>query len=260
MHSPKAPDPNKTAQAQANANLQSSVQGQLLSMVNQEGPYGSLTYNQTGTRKDPISGKMLPAYTARTQLSPEQQGLLAQENQFDKMYNDIALRQTGAIGEHLAQPFKYDVGDYEKWAGDTYGKLTGDVNAQQQAAMTQKLAGQGLQPGTPAYDDAMRNLIYSQDKARNDFMLNAYDTGLNTALTERNQPLNEIGALMSGGQVQMPQFQQTPTASVQGTDIAGMIYNNYNQQMQQQNAMMGGLAGLGGAALGGWASGGFRGF
>src|SRR6185369_1878677 len=117
MHSPKAPDPYKTAQAQANANLSSSMAGQQLSMVNQQGPYGSLTYDQTGTRqyKDPATGRMttLPAYTATTSLSPEQQGLLQQEQQFDKMYNDIALQQTGRIGEHLSQPFQYNVGDYE---------------------------------------------------------------------------------------------------------------------------------------------------
>ena len=75
-------------------------------------------------------------------------------------------------------------------------------------------------------------------------------------LTLRNQPINEITALMSGGQVTQPNFITTPRTGIEGTDIAGITqqgFNNqmglYNQQLAQQNAMMGGLFGLGGAAL-----------
>ncbi len=103
----------------------------------------------------------------------------------------------------------------------------------------------------------MRNLTYGQNKAHNDFMLGSYNTGFNTALTERNQPINEISALMGGGQVQQPTFQNTPNVGVAGTDIAGLTAQNYAQKQSGYNATMGGLAGLGGAALGGWAQNGF---
>src|SRR5262245_4490457 len=218
MKSPKAPSPQKMAAAQTGSNLTTSLAQQILNQTNQVDPYGKLTYNQSGTVqfKDPSTGQMitLPRMTATTELTPEQQGLLEQEQQFDKMYNDIALRQTGMIGEHLATPFKYDVGDYEQWAGETYDKLNQDTNARNTAALDARLRNQGLEPGTPAYDDAMRNMTYSQDKARDQFMLNAYGTGMNTALTERNQPIQEISALMGGGQVQQPNFVSTPQTQV----------------------------------------------
>jgi hypothetical protein len=86
-------------------------------------------------------------------------------------------------------------------------------------------------------------------------------------LTERNQPINEITALMSGGQVSQPNFGNTPQSQVAGTDLAGLTMDAYRYgplaqyQAEQQNrgAMMSGLFGLGGAALGGWARGGFGG-
>jgi hypothetical protein len=258
---PKAPNPQQTASAQTGSNISTALAQQLLNNTNQITPYGSLKYAQSGTSsfKDPTTGKMIsiPQFTATTALTPNQQGLLGQEEAFDKKYNDLALQQTDAIGQHLSTPFKYDTGDYETFANDLYGKLNNDTNTTNQNALDTKLKNQGLSPGTPGYDDAMRNLMYSQDKGHNDFMLGAYNTGLNTALTERNQPINEISALIGGGQVQQPQFVNTPQAGVNGTDIAGLIQNNYNQQRATYNAGLGGIAGLGAAALGGWAQNGF---
>jgi hypothetical protein len=227
-------------------------------MTNQKTPTGSLTYSQTGTNSyyDPSLGKTvdLPSFTATTAYTPQQQALFDQQQQFAAKSNGIGLQQQDAIGKQLATPFTYSPGQYEQWAGGTYDKLNQDVNAKQTSMQAQTLANQGLQPGTPAYDDAMRNTTYSQDKARNDFMLNAYGTGMNTALTERNQPINEISALVGGGQVSQPNFASTPSVGVQGTDVAGIQNNAYNQQNAAYSAKMGGLFGLGSAAVGGWAA------
>lgn len=261
MKSPKPPSASSVANAQTQSNVSTALAQTLLNQTNQVTPYGSLNYSQTGksTYYDPSLKKnvTIPTFTATTSLSPEQQGLLQQEQQFDKMYNDIALRQTGAIGEHLAQPFSYNTGEHEAWAGDLYNKLSADTNARNFDQMDQRLKNQGLAAGTTAYDDAMRNLMYSQEKGRNAFMLDSYNTGLNTALTTRNQPINEISALIGGGQIQQPNFVSTPQTGVNGTDVAGITMNNYNQKVSQANAGMGGLAGLGAAALGGWAQNGF---
>lgn len=261
MKSPKQPSASSVANAQTQSNVSTALAQTLLNQTNQVTPYGSLSYAQSGknTYYDPQLKRnvTIPQFTATTSLTPEQQELLKQEQQFDKMYNDIALRQTGAIGEHLATPFDYGTGEHEAWASDLYGKLNDDSNARNFDAMDTRLKNQGLSPGTPAYDDAMRNLMYSQNKGRNAFMLDAYGTGLNTALTKRNQPINEISALIGGGQIQQPTFQPTPQTGVNGVDVAGITMNNYNQAMQQRNAGMGGLAGLGAAALGGWAQSGF---
>lgn len=258
MNAPKPPNVQATAAAQTASNQSTAISQQLLNMVNQKDPYGSSTYSQSGTSSyfDPSLNKTvdLPRFTQTTTLNPEQQHLLDQQNQFAGMSNDIGLAQTKKIGTLLGTPFSYNSGDHEKWSSGLYDKLNGDADARKMEQVRQGLANQGLQPGSAAYDDAMRNHVYGTDKARNDFMLNSYDEGLNTALTMRNQPLNETSALMNGGQVTQPNFTATPNVGVNGTDIAGMTQANYNARNANYQAKLGGLAGLGGAAIsGGWA-------
>lgn len=90
---------------------------------------------------------------------------------------------------------------------------------------------------------------------------NAQNTQRNQALQEtfaqRNQPLNEISALLSGSQLQSPQWVNSNMPTIPTVDYAGLVNTNYNQKLgawQQQNAqsqgLLGGLFGLGGALLG----------
>lgn len=81
---------------------------------------------------------------------------------------------------------------------------------------------------------------------------------LNERYAARNQPINEIAALLGGGQVQNPNFVNTASPGVANTDYAGMVGQNYNQQLaawqqrQQNNPMngiLGGLFGLGSSAI-----------
>lgn len=255
MKAPKYPDPNKTAAAQTASNQGTAISQQLINMINQVNPWGTMGYTQTGMRKyfDPSLGKEveIPEYTQTTTLSPEQMELYKQQVMFDKKFNDIALRQTDSIGNLLDTPFEYDPTKHTAWASDLYGKLNDETNASMVQGMEAKLANQGLTPGTPAYDEAMRNLTYGQGKARNDFMLNSYNQGYQTQLQNRMQPINEIIALMGGGQMQVPQFGSTPTAGVNGTDVAGLYNAQYQSRLGQYQSQMGGLFGLGGSLLGG---------
>lgn len=77
------------------------------------------------------------------------------------------------------------------------------------------------------------------------------------ALTERNQPINEITALLSGSQVSMPQFTNNAMPQIPTTDNAGIINANYDQQVnkamteyQANQGILGGLFGLGGKIIG----------
>jgi hypothetical protein len=77
-----------------------------------------------------------------------------------------------------------------------------------------------------------------------------------TALTERNQPINEISALQSGSQVSQPGWLNTPTPGVAPTDVIGanqMALNQgnvaYQGELAQNQALMSGLFGLGGSAV-----------
>lgn len=73
----------------------------------------------------------------------------------------------------------------------------------------------------------------------------------------RGLPLNELNALRTGSQVTNPQFTPTPQATVAGTDVSGNIWNSYNANVANANAeqagnnsFLGGLFGIGTAALG----------
>jgi len=86
----------------------------------------------------------------------------------------------------------------------------------------------------------------------------ALQQSLAQQLTLRNQPLNEIAALMSGSQVQMPQFQGYTGANVAAAPVFGaaqaqgdFAQRNYQNQVAAYNAKMGGLYNLLGSAAGG---------
>lgn len=81
----------------------------------------------------------------------------------------------------------------------------------------------------------------------------------------RELPLNEVTALESGGQVQLPSFGAPAPVSVGRTDVAGITQQGfqnqqtqYQQQQAQQQALLGDVFGLAGAAAGGWGFGGFK--
>ena len=74
----------------------------------------------------------------------------------------------------------------------------------------------------------------------------------------RNLPLNETTALMSGTQIQNPMFGAAPQTAIAGTDYAGLVSNNYanqisayNNQLARQNARTGALGDIGAALIGG---------
>ena len=147
------------------------------------------------------------------------------------------------------------------------------ANAAQQQRFGQNLAGAEMyntahqqdyanRQGAANIQNELAQRGYENEITGASFTNTARERALQEMLALRNQPINEISALMAGNQVQMPQFAQYRPGQVAGTDISGNIYNsaaldqqNYAQQMAQQNAMMGGLFGLGSAGMYGLAGG-----
>lgn len=247
VSAPQAPDPWETAGAQAQWNNTTAVTQQGLNMVDQVTPWGSLDYQESGTQT--IIGPdgkptVIPKYTATTALSPGMQSVLDQTTRAQGSLAGLAADQASVVRNSLGQPFSYNPGEHETWALGLYDQLNSDNEARSMEALRTRLANQGVQEGSAAYDAAMRNLMTSTQSARNKFLLDSYGTGIQTALTERNQPINELSALLGNTQVSMPQFTQTPQTGVAGVDYAGQVQNNYAQQTAQHNAMLGGLFGL----------------
>lgn len=128
-----------------------------------------------------------------------------------------------------------------------------------EAAKKTELFNAGVRPGSQAYDTAMRDFSTNRQRAYDTSYLDAYNTGNQSALTERNQPINEIAALLSGSQVSQPDFKGTPTPGVAPTDVIGaqaqsLAQSNVgtNAALTQQQGLYNGLFGLGKTALGGW--------
>jgi hypothetical protein len=252
-----APDPTALANAQANANAKTAKTQQQMNMVNQYTPQGSLVYSQTGKWKDGT-----PQYSATQTYSPEQQKLYDLGNQTQQNIGQIGVDQSARIGELLSTPFQANAARDNKIVEMQRGFLDPQWDRNEEKLRTQ-LINSGVRPGSEAYTRAMGDLSQNRQSAYDQMYLDAYRTAEGSALTERNQPINEISALLSGSQVSNPSYQSTPTAGVAPTDLIGanqlaLQQQNLGTQMQHQQNMglMSGLFGLGGTAMrgafGGW--------
>lgn len=252
MDAPKAPDPKATADAQAQMNRETAITQAGLNSTNQVTPWGNLTYTQSGTWDDGT-----PQFTATTSLSPEQQELYNLSTATQKNLGNIGVEQSGKIRDLLNSPIDMSNEAVESRLFDLGSKRLNPVFAEREGQMRQDLLNRGIREGTPAFEAEMRRFNESRNDAFNQLALTGRGQAMQELLTSRNQPINEITALLSGSQVQSPQFQSTPQTPVSGVDYAGLVSNNYNQQVAANNSMLGGLAGLGGSLIGGWAKSGF---
>lgn len=105
--------------------------------------------------------------------------------------------------------------------------------------------------------NAAQQQRYGQQLQAAQFGNAAQQQALAQALQQRQVPFNEIAALLSGSQIQNPQFQafqgqQVAPAPVMqaGQSQAAWNQNIYNQEVAQRNALTQGLFSLGGAATG----------
>lgn len=224
------------------------------------------------------AGTDVPRYRAITELSPEEQAIFDLEQGGRLQFGQIADRQLGQIAGTLSDPFTMDrFGPAPTLNEETRQAVLADIMARQQPQFDRtydqlqtRLAGQGLtDPNSQAYRDAVDEFY----RAQNDFGLaagqaalgqatqlygleqDARSRAIQEALMERQVPLNELTAMMTGAQVNMPQFAPVPQGQIAPADVMGATYADYNarmnafnqQQANQRSAMQGlfGLAGTG---------------
>lgn len=284
---PTPPDPKVTAEAQTGSNVNTAIANAVLGNVNQRTPTGSLTYNQIGTQT--VDGREVPRYEAITTLSPEQQRLYESGLGVSQGTADLANRYVGRIADATAQPFSYEGAPDAPVYDEGFRQQARDsIIARNQPNMDRDLdmlrttlANQGIGVGSEAFTNAMSDYsrgvndfrlgadIQSGSEAERAFGLGAQtrDRWIAEQANLRNQPINEVAALLgTGAGVQGPQFLPMSPPQIPGTDIAGIYANDYQNRLLQyqidqggRNAGMGGIFGLLGAGLGGWARGGFGG-
>jgi hypothetical protein len=213
-------------------------------------------------------------------LSPEQQALYNQQVGNQQGLGSLANQGIGAAKGIIGSKLDYSgvpsaPGDYSSLRRSVYDAMMSRPNEDlgiKRDNTNSDLIAAGIRPGSKAYDNQMNLINRQQTDAQQQAIINAGNQtqqaygmdmqsrqqGLAEQLAQRQVPLNEITALMSGSQVsnpfQMPGYAQN--ANVQAAPVysaanaAGQYGTDvYNAQQASRSNMNSGLVGLGGTAL-----------
>lgn len=242
----------QAARATSEGNLQGAQTATVANRVNQTTPFGNLQYTQTG-----VDAQGNPIWSASQTLAPEFQGSLS--------------NLAGQVAQNTAQGFNPNLPSVGINPGETYSDaIMRRLQPQQQQAaqrLEAQLANQGIMPGSEAYDRAKTQLAQQQ----NDQLTSAIVGGFNTGLAANQQQFAQEAAKYQLPLNQLSAFRQATApnyvAPSQQQTTAGPDYlTSYNLQQQNaiaqqaaeqagQNAVTGGLFGLGSSLLGSKAGG-----
>ena len=284
---PPAPDYVGAAQAQGVANVEAARATAKLGNPNVYSPYGTQTVTYEGDvptvtqSLSPESQKILEAQNA-TKLGLANlgsQGITTAQNVMGTPFQFGGPSVQTSLDTSGIAKMPVNAGTTGQEA--IMSRLEPSLAKNRVSTETQ-LINQGLRPGTEAYDNAIKLLGQQENDARTQAVMQGLnlDIGANAqgfnqalqggqfgntaqqqalaqAIQGRQMPLNEITALMSGSQIQNPQFGAYQGSNVAAAPIANATaqqgaYNQniYNQQVGSANANTAGLFQLGGAGLG----------
>lgn len=223
-----------------NAKVATLQQG--MNTMNQSNAMGSSTYSQDGTTDVTLSDGSkisIPKYSQKTTLSPEMQAIF---NSSTGGANSALSRFNSQGAFNGDQAMEDKISSLESARLDPYW-------ANQSDQFDAKMAGQGIVPGSEAYDDAYRTFSQGKNDDYNSMWLSAHDDAYNQAKDEYNMPLQTAGSMLQLAQGTNPTFGAVPQTGVSGVDFGGLA-NAQNQSNQAKSSgTLGGLFGLGGSIL-----------
>jgi hypothetical protein len=117
-------------------------------------------------------------------------------------------------------------------AGQAQGMYIDRANFNNQAQQQ----AYGMDLGRAGLNNQAIQQQYGMDIGRGQFGNAAVQQSLQQQLALRGQPINEASALLSGQQIQYPQFQNAPQVQIQAPDYQGMVAGNYGVANSQYNA------------------------
>ena len=258
---PAPPSPVETSKAQTGTSVATALANTSLQNVNRVGADGStLTYNQTGSSAftDPYTGVtyQLPQYTATEKLSAPAQAIYDTRQGAEQNLATAARNQSGNVVNSMSQPWNPDTSAIEKRIFELGSSTLNPQFERQRGDLETRLSNQGIKLGSAAYDRALNEMGNTQNQAFNDLALRGRGQAFGELQAIRNQPLNELSALLSGSQVSMPNYAVNTPAGIPTTDNAGLINANFGQKtqnwqqdQQNRNSLLGGLFGLGSSAI-----------
>lgn len=236
-----------TAQAQQQLNNQTAITNQQMNMVDQVGPWGSITYQPNGTWADGTA-----RYSQNTTLAPGQQATLDASQAAQTSLAQLAQQQASSLQSSLQQPFSFNDADADSWAWDRASPRILAQQAQNEETLRTRLSNSGIQPGSAAWNSEMARMTNANTDQLNQLALSGRGQAFNEALATRNQPLSEMGALLGYSGVQNPAsaYGATPQTGVAGVDYTGLVNQQYQSQLQNYQGALGGLGGIAGTLLG----------
>lgn len=209
-------DPTKVAGAQENANFNTAQMQQLMNMMGGSNPFGTLSYNQTGSQT--VDGHTVPTYSSDFQLSD-----------WGKQFENPQLEQQGV-------------------SDAIYNQATSRLDpqwAQSGNQLADQLKNQGIPLGSAAYNTAMDN----ESRAKNDAYTSAQNAattgGVQAAQGQYNEQLGAVGQMLAAMRGAGPQTGVSPT-DVTGAynSYANQLQSQYQNEMQQYQSQMSGLSNL----------------
>ena len=216
---PKAPNYTAAAEQTAASDLAAIRAQTAANRMNQYGPFGSLTYQQTGP----------DSWTQNSSLDPRIMSAYSQT--LDNPYLDLPVNP-----------------------GETYTdatmRLMEPIYGRQEEQNRTRLANQGVMEGSEAYTNAMQDLSDQQNRSRLQAVQTGVDKDISTEQLRKSFTPNLLASILSGGKVAMPGFSQQGNAG--GTDYlnaAGAQYGakntRYGQEIERGNSQLGGLMSVG---------------
>ena len=217
--------------------------------------------------------------TLTQKFSPEQQAIFDEANKAKLSLSQLASRGAGVAGDVVGKNVDLSGMPAAPTSGAVNQRvidaMMGRVNEDYAKATDEKnsaLIAAGHHPGNKGYDDAMQLLQRGKNDASQQAVLAGYQQGatefgqdtqarrnaIAEYMAQRQTPLNEITALMSGSQVSNPfsvpayaQNAQVQAAPLFGATQQAVNWNSdlYNVNAAQSGNLQSGLFGLGGAGL-----------
>jgi hypothetical protein len=162
-----------------------------------------------------------------------------------QFYNDA---QTQGLNNQVVANQATNASNSLLWDQNAQAAQFGNTSAQQ--AFDNNMASTG-------FNNQAAQQQYLNFKTNADYQATARERALQEQLALRNQPINEISALMNGGQVTMPQFTQFRPGEIAPNTLGQNVYsgyqtaaNVYNSQNQANAASRAGMFNLGASILG----------
>lgn len=243
-------------------------------------------YNQTGGEGGPRPRKPTveefttiqdaDKWVGTTTLNPEAQKAFEAGQRMQTGLAELGEQGVGQMRDIFSTPFTIEgqaptYGEHRQGVMDAMMARINQQRARDEETKRAQLVSQGIPVGSEAYAREMDRLDRQQTDARQQAEIAAEQMagmgysaalqgrgqGIQEQLLQRQTPINELSAFRTGSQVGMPQFQAYgQQAFTGGPDYAGAAQRqgaydiaDYNAQMAQQNALMGGLAELGAAGI-----------